>query len=126
MTCRYRSNRVSSQGYRDGHHKLRAGQNEPPLRSPVPGLAVRIPGSGYVSVTEGLFLAVDGSIISYRVWPEIVARFARVPTMSPAAVKAAVVGAKYVDALLDLACDIERMGAAESKSSHNVINITAQ
>jgi hypothetical protein len=104
------------------HHKHERAKN--------PSLPALIPGSGRVSVTGHVeFLAVDGSIISYRVWPEIVARFARVPTMSPAAVKAAVVGAKakhYVDALLDLACDIERMGAAESKSSHNVINIAAQ
>lgn len=102
-----------------GHHKHERAKN--------PSLPALVPGSGRVSVTGHVeFLAVDGSIISYRVWPEIVARFARVPTMSPAAVKAAVVGAKYVDALLDLACDIERMGAAKSKSSHNVINIAAQ
>ncbi len=75
-------------------------------------------------------------------WPEIVARFARVATLSPAGVKAAAVPptaavaaspaelARYhVNALLDIAGGLESciVGAVEAAPSpSNVINIAAE
>ena len=110
------------------HHKYEMAKN--------PSLPALIAGSGRVSVSGHVeFLAVDGSIVSYQVWPEIVARFSRVPTLSPAGVKAAAVAPAaspadqvkhHVDALVDLVCSLERrlMRATEAQPN-NVININA-
>jgi hypothetical protein len=126
------------------HHKHEMAKN--------PSLPALIAGSGRISVTGQVeFLTVDGSVVSYKMSPEICLRFARVPTLSPAGIKAAAVqpaatpadqAKPHFDALLDLVCDLERrvqaygatlcdldrqVSAYVAEHSHNnVVNIAAE
>jgi hypothetical protein len=122
-------------GRRHHKHEMAKDQSLPAL----------VAGSGRVSISGHVeFLAVDGTIVSYKMWPEIVARFARVATLSPAAIKVAAIAAMkaatgkataspaelaayHVNALLDIAGGLEghiasAVGATPSPS--NVVSIT--
>lgn len=110
------------------HHKHEMARN-PRLPALIAGRGVAV-ANGHLRV---VYPAVDGSTITYKVWTEVVHRFVREPTRSPAKIAAVQPAATpgdqakhHVDALLDLVCGLEsRARAAEAAPSPiDVVNIS--